>query len=422
MAAAVLLVASTSAAIAGWPANDDFADAIVVTVPRFEDTQDMLLATTESDEPWPSCMPALAGATQEPSMGTAWYRYTAPAQGTLRATTLESDHDTVLAAYAGTTLATLDAVACNDDTRGGDRSELLLDVAAGQTLHFQVAGGLPGIGWPLDTERGELTFDLAFGTPPAHDDFLDARHVDQQIYGDAESNEFAGNEAGEPLPCGRIANTVWYEYTAPDQVGSILAHTREGPRGLNTAIVAYTGDSLGTLSRLDCGAGGSGNADVRFRAEPATRYLFQVGGQRGDTGPLHFYMEWVSFPDDFADAQVVSALPFATSADTTVATSEVGEPQPCGQGIGKTVWYRYDAPHSGTVTVSSAGSTGFSPTRAVLTVYEGASLGGLTKIACSDQRAEGDVATFDATAGHAYYVQAGGRSSASGQLELTFTE
>ncbi len=44
-----------------------------------------------------------------------WYRFTAPAGGTITVDTFGSSYDTILAAYTGTCGGALTEVACNDD-------------------------------------------------------------------------------------------------------------------------------------------------------------------------------------------------------------------------------------------------------------------------------------------------------------------
>src|SRR3990172_7583509 len=44
--------------------------------------------------------------------------------------------------------------------------------------------------------------------------------------------------------------------------------------------------------------------------------------------------------DNFADAQVITELPFSISVDITEATTEPDEPQPCGY-LPWTVWFSY---------------------------------------------------------------------------------
>lgn len=115
--------------------------------------------------------------------------------------------------------------------------------------------------------------------------------------------------------------------------------------------------------------------------------------------------------DDIADAY---ALALGVQTQSTVnATTEVGEPQPCG-GISATVWYAYAANETTTLTLDTRNSS----FDTVLAVYVG-SPSNLTAIACVD-----DVDSLQArlrvnvTAGTTYYVQAGGFYGHAGDLVL----
>ncbi len=123
--------------------------------------------------------------------------------------------------------------------------------------------------------------------------------------------------------------------------------------------------------------------------------------------------------DDFADREVLSgSLPIAVERSNVDATKEVGEPSfnPFSAN-GNSVWFEWEAPGAGFVTVSTCGST-FSP---VLGVYTGTALGALTEVAgdFSSQGPEcpayeGAAVTFKATAGATYAILVDSLSAAFG--------
>lgn len=90
----------------------------------------------------------------------------------------------------------------------------------------------------------------------------------------------------------------------------------------------------------------------------------------------------------------------SSSFTTTCAGREAGEPahSPDGNTGGASVWLRWTAPASGTVTVATAGS-GFDTT---LGVYRGSTLSSLTRLAASD-----DVSTTDQTSRVSFAAVAG---------------
>lgn len=127
--------------------NDDFASAPTLTGSSGSVTGSNIGATREPEEPTPAC--AFAG-----DVNSAWWRWTAPETGTLIVSTAGSDFDTILVAYTGSSLATLAAEACNDDSDGTVASTITVNVTAGTTYSFQVDG------------YGNATGDIRLGYSP----------------------------------------------------------------------------------------------------------------------------------------------------------------------------------------------------------------------------------------------------------------
>ncbi len=74
--------------------------------------------------------------------------------------------------------------------------------------------------------------------------------------------------------------------------------------------------------------------------------------------------------DNFANATLITTIPFSDGPfSTTEATSEPGEPSPCGS-IGRTVWYSFTPSQSGTIVADTTGSD----YDTVLAVYTGSSI------------------------------------------------
>lgn len=116
--------------------NDDFANATVLVA---EDqptlTGDNTGFTSEVDEPIP-----VAGGGDGPWQ-TAWWTFTAPADGDITLDLTGSGFDTVLALYSGgPTLADLVEEASDDDGSGGMESLLTATVTNGTTYWVQVCG------------------------------------------------------------------------------------------------------------------------------------------------------------------------------------------------------------------------------------------------------------------------------------------
>ena len=128
------------------------------------------------------------------------------------------------------------------------------------------------------------------------------------------------------------------------------------------------------------------------------------------------------FNDNVANATDIVSPPFTETLNTTSATVELGEPNPCG-GIGKTLWYRYTPAVSPPAPVELTIDTVGSDFDTVLAVYAATGLssppGGLSLVDCNDNTSglgTQSRITFTATPGNVYYIQAGGAAAASGSL------
>ena len=101
------------------------------------------------------------------------------------------------------------------------------------------------------------------------------------------------------------------------------------------------------------------------------------------------------------------------------ATTEVGEPNIGGASSGRTVWWTWTAPTTGTVTIDTSGSS----FDTVLGVYTGSSIASLSRIADND---DADYFTgvitsrvrFTAFAGETFQILVDGYLDASGQITL----
>jgi len=106
--------------------------------------------------------------------------------------------------------------------------------------------------------------------------------------------------------------------------------------------------------------------------------------------------------DDFGQPVVITPLPFSHTLDTTNATSAADDPVLCtGYKGGATVWYRFTAPSSGTLTADTFNSN----YDTVLAIFTG-ERGGLTRVACNDdyQSFQSRVA-LSVTAGTTYFLE-----------------
>ncbi len=121
--------------------------------------------------------------------------------------------------------------------------------------------------------------------------------------------------------------------------------------------------------------------------------------------------------DRFADAVLLSGGSGGVAGTTVDSTSEIGEPAHYSYGGGRSVWYRWIAPSSGSVTFETCGAS----FDTVLAVYTGSAVNGLTAIAANVFACyPGSRVNFSATAGTEYRVAVDGYGSSSGSFTLAW--
>jgi hypothetical protein len=120
--------------------------------------------------------------------------------------------------------------------------------------------------------------------------------------------------------------------------------------------------------------------------------------------------------DNFVNAQIISGSAGSVSGLNVGATRETGEPvhSPDDVVSNRSVWYQWQVPASGCVTITTAGSA----FDTVLGVYTGSSVGALSPVAKNDDVASNDQTssvTFNATGGTIYRIAIDGyNNSGSG--------
>lgn len=126
------------------PPNNLFSNRITISGPG-RVTGSNVNATREDGQP--------TIATSN-STNAVWWRYTAPADGTLTIDTFGSNYDTTLAVFTGSQVNNLTLVQANDDAGGGLQSRVQFQARSGVQYQIAVAG------W--SNRSGSITLNLAF--------------------------------------------------------------------------------------------------------------------------------------------------------------------------------------------------------------------------------------------------------------------
>ncbi len=403
------------------PPNDNLAAAKAIVGNEITQHGSNVAATKQSNEP------SHAGNTGGASI---WYRWQAPSAKPVTIDTAGSDFDTLLAVYTGgyRGIGTLNPTASNDDTGGTRQSAVTFTPNPGTT--YQIA--VDGFRTNSTVAQGNVTLHL--GQAPGNDHFAEAF----QLTGSSatrplDSNRGATKEPSEPNHASSLGGaSVWYRWQAPTD-GTVTIDTLGS--SFDTVLAAYTGAGYATpltVVAANDDIGGTpavSQSRIQFNATEDTVYRIAVDGYQRNgvaaTGDIKLSLRQRPPNDRFAYATVLTGNDVTRTGDTNEsATKEAGEPDHAGETGGASVWYRWEAPHTETVTIDTGGSS----FDTLLAVYQGSAVGSLPPaIASNDDRPGGSLDTtsrleFAATAGQTYRIALDGYGGATGSIELRIVD
>jgi len=282
------------------PANDNFANAIVLTGQNVSSLGGTNFeATLELGED-----PNIA---ERPASHTIWYSWTPTSNGQVTIDTATSGFDTLLGVYTGNAIDSLSEVKSDDDSGPDETSMVTFNVTAATTYRIRVDG--------FDTATGTVNLHVNEVLPPANDDFANAVVLSgSTITRTGDANLAATLEAGEDSSvAGSLGGaSVWYRWT-PAASGPVTIDTETSD--FDTLLGVYTGGSVGALSSVatnDDRSGGICNVTsaVTFAAVAGTPYRIRVDGFGGSTGAIRLHL-----------APGTSMVPCAPRNPTTTAAA-----------------------------------------------------------------------------------------------------
>ncbi len=274
------------------------------------------------------------------------------------------------------------------------------------------------------------SFDFQFTNTRGADRFVDRGILpsvtDLVAAGDTTG---ASSETGEPWVASSAmhgtAGSIWWRWVAPTNGQFFVRST-----GSTIPIIlgVFEGAELSTPTLLAGSAGGGGDPSivrvVSFSATAGREYQLYVDGLAEEQGAVGLELRLQGSgaigADAFANRGAVGntfwkATAFATN---TTATVETGEPPVQG---GKTVWWKWTAPKTGTVSIDTHGST----FDTVLWVYSGSVLSSLTQVASNDDDWSGfgntSLVTFTAVSGTEYQIRVADYGDQGGSVLLNIT-
>ncbi len=249
---------------------------------------------------------------------------------------------------------------------------------------------------------------------------------------DTTSTVGATLESGEPVCTEGGGATVWYVFY-PDVPGEIVVDTAGSDFGTTVAVYRITDFAPsppgGSLEEITC-TGGPSSSRAEFTAQSGMGlYAIQIGGFNGESGTLRLNVSCERgcppYNDAIALAPHVFEVPYRDEVRTVDATTEAGEPLPCG-GIGRTVWQRIETSESAGHVIGVQATADFTP---VIAVYKQSDEsispppGALALLTCRvpEPGTRSLNVGFTTEAYTIYYVQTGGTNAAGGMVGITIT-
>jgi M6 family metalloprotease-like protein/uncharacterized repeat protein (TIGR01451 family) len=275
----IAMTADFTAPGGGTSANDGFTNATVISNRSFTSSASNSNAGIEDGE---------FAQNGCPLGRTLWFKYAPSRDVRIKVDTQNSNFDTVLNVWRGTSLATLQAQACNDDADAANDvrySRVPEFVAnAGQTYYFQAGGYYNSAAGTVT--QGSLTFN--FSARALNDDYASAQTISSASGTSTENNVNGTKEPNEPNHGGQLGGaSIWYRWTAP-ATGTATFDTLNSPVS-DTLLAAYTGNVVnGTLvaQNDDIDAATNRRSRIQFQATQGTVYSIAVDGygitDRGD--------------------------------------------------------------------------------------------------------------------------------------------
>jgi len=234
-------------------------------------------ATKEAGEP---------AVAANPGGASVWWKFTAPANGTLRLGTAGSTFDTLLGVYRGSQVAGLTEIASNDNATPTDpASAVAAKVKRGVTYHIAVDGQNLGAG------PGQGAVSLGYRFQPGNDALRHATVLKGKHGKKRSSNLGATKERKEPRKIAgkKSSKTVWYKYRA--KKAGRLTLDLSGSK-FNTLLAVYTGSKMKKLHKVAANdnAGKGRSSRLTIRVKKGKTYRICVAGVKGADGK--FLLRW----------------------------------------------------------------------------------------------------------------------------------
>ena len=337
-----------------------------------------------------------------------------------------STSDTAYATYSGTSMATphvagvLALLMAQFPTES--YSSIIIRLMNG-TDKVPALAGKTKSGGRLNLANALLGTTPPTPVRPANDAFASAVATSTATWTLTGNNTDGTSETGEPAHAGSAAaKSVWWTFTAPI---SGTCSLRTLGSAFDTVLAVYTGTSVGALRAVVSNDNSTSmvlDSTVSFAAVKGTIYRIAVDGKSGASGAIQLSASLLGgvapANDNFAAATVLTGTTFSVSGSNIGATLQTGEPKHAGTTGGKSVWWSWTAPSTGTFTLATTGSS-FDTT---LAIYTGSAVNSLAVLKSNDDqssRLRTSKVVVSAVSGTTYRIAVDGYRAAAGAITLS---
>ena len=337
-----------------------------------------------------------------------------------------STSDTAYATYSGTSMATphvagvLALLMAQFPT--DSYSSIIIRLMNG-TDKIPALAGKTKSGGRLNLANALLGTTPPTPVRPANDAFASAVATSTATWTLTGNNTDGTSETGEPAHAGSAAaKSVWWTFTAPI---SGTCSLRTLGSAFDTVLAVYTGTSVGALRAVVSNDNSTSmvlDSTVSFAAVKGTIYRIAVDGKSGASGAIQLSASLLGgvapANDNFAAATVLTGTTFSVSGSNIGATLQTGEPKHAGTTGGKSVWWSWTAPSTGTFTLATTGSS-FDTT---LAIYTGSAVNSLAVLKSNDDqssRLRTSKVVVSAVSGTTYRIAVDGYRAAAGAITLS---
>jgi hypothetical protein len=357
------------------PPNDNFTNALKVPSAGSVYLSNNKFATTEDGEPVHAKVPA-EGAS-------LWWNWSPASDANVLIDTAQSSFDTIVAVYTGNQLTALKEVVSVDNVGTRKQAYLKFDAKGGNTYRIAVASA-------NTNNVGSLHLRIAPGGQP------DTNAPVVAISSPPSGSVVGTNQivvtgtAFDPQPYGSGVSQVLI------QLNNQLAKATDGTENWTAKLALKVG--LNT---------------IRVTARDA------VGNSSAPQSITVTYKVFDPVNDLFANAIVLTGNSGSSDVNSSLGTKEHGEPNHAGNEGGKSVWWVWQAPADGVLSLSTTNSS----FDTLLGLYTGRRVNELTTIAGNDDAFDGSGFSALAQAvesGQDYYIAVDGYAGASGAAHLQY--